>query len=278
MNDKKIDVAVVTLFNPDSKVIGNIESYIPYVKELLIVDNSSKPFDIGRLDNGLVPVKILSSGVNLGVSRALNLALEYAEANNYRWMLTMDQDSYFTKDEIEKYINLFHDLNKRNLAIFSPLHNQKFLVYDKVDNKKKDAVLTSANIVNIQKAIAAGSFDENLFIDEVDHDLCLRLGALGYDIIQNNNCFVHHSLGTKNERGIAIYLSKRLYYMSRNYLYVRKKYKKSVPNFFKKRDFYLLKFFVKQVFYSKKRVKSTVMIFKGIKDYYLANMGYRVKF
>jgi len=279
MKKNIIDVAVVTLFNPTEDVLDNIRSYLPYIKELLIIDNSNTTSSIvSTLKKEFSSIVLLSSSVNLGISKSLNLAISYSKRKNYNWLLTMDQDSYFPPSEIDKFLTLFSQLSKDNLAIFSPLHNKKFLKEEFPHNSKELFVLTSANIINIEKVVSMGGFDENLFIDEVDHDFCLRLKKLNYIIIQNYNCYIHHTLGKKHSKlNINLYSSERIYYMIRNYLYIKKKYKREVPSFFRERDTYLLKFFFKQFIYSNHRGRYIKMFYKGIQDYRNSNMGYRIK-
>ena len=278
---KVIDVAIVTLFNPKNDVFDNIKSYLPYVKELLIVDNSQIPVDLKLLYEESAKIILLSSSVNLGISKSLNLAIEYSKNKGYQWLLTMDQDSSFNPLEIEKFLIAFESISKDNLAIFSPLHNQKFLKKDVTFNKSKEYVMTSGNIINIEKSLTIGGFDEKLFIDEVDHDYCLSLKVKGYTIIQNYNTYLNHSLGEKhllntNGKYINLYSSSRVYYMLRNYLYIRSKHKKRPYDFFAQRDKYLLKFLIKQLIHSKNRVKYIKMLFLAIKDYRNSSMGYRI--
>lgn len=271
-----IDVAVVTLFNPKTKVLSNLRTYLPYVKELLVVDNSKEPFDLSSLKKEFPCISILSHSQNLGIAKALNLAIVYAKSKGYKWLLTMDQDSSFTSEEIRKFISYFNELNHENLAIFTALHNKKFLKKKKIFNIEEDFVMTSGNIINLNKAIKVGLFDERLFIDEVDHDFCLRLREEGFSIIQNHNCYLHHTLGVKY-KNINLYSYGRLYYMIRNYLYIREKHKDKWNIFFKNRDKYLLKFFLKQIIHTNDKKESIKMLFKGIQDYRNNLMGYRIK-
>ena len=274
---RPLDVAIVTLFNPEDSVVDNIKSYLPYVKELLIVDNSKKPYDLTSLKKEISQITVLSTSKNLGVSKALNLAIRYAKKKEYKWLLTMDQDTYFDSSEIRKFIASFNQISHKDLAIFSPLHNSKFLKEGETYNSTENCVMTSANIISVDKSLAIGGFDENLFIDEVDHDFCLRLRERGYKVVQNYNCFVHHTLGERcSVSKVNLYSCKRLYYMVRNYLYIRGKHKKTAPQFFKKRDRYLLKFMTKQVIYTQKRKEYLKMAFAGTRDYYNNRMGYRV--
>lgn len=271
-----IDVAVVTLFNPETKVLANLKSYLPYVKELLVVDNSKEPFDLSSLKKEFSSISILSHSQNLGIAKALNLAIVYAKSKGYHWLLTMDQDSFFSPNEIKKFILYFNEVNHENVAIFSPLHNKNFLKTNSNSNTEEDFLMTSGNIINLNRAIKVGLFDERLFIDEVDHDFCLRLRGDDFRIIQNHNCYINHNLGTKY-KNITLYSDRRLYYMVRNYLYIRDKHKKKWKIFFKNRDKYLLKFFLKQIIYSDYKKEAIQMIFKGIQDYRNNLMGYRVE-
>lgn len=278
-NKKKlIDVAVVTLFNPHDNVFDNIRTYLPYIKELLIVDNSEISTDLSLFKKEFPSVTVLSSSINLGISKALNLATEYAKDKGYKWLLTMDQDSYFSFEEIKKFVQLFQEYDKNKLAIFAPLHNQKSLKKDVKYHRLESCVMTSANIINIDKSLKIGGFDERLFIDEVDHDFCLRLNEAGYRIVQSHNCYVNHTLGEQRKSlDLNLYNSKRLYYMARNYLYIRQKHKKRSSCFFKERDAYLLKFFIKQIFYAREKREYIKMLYLGVKDYNNDCMGYRVK-
>ena len=271
-----VDVAVVTLFNPEDNFVDNLRTYLPYVKELLIVDNSKKPFDLISLTKDFSSIHVLSHSQNLGIAKALNLAITYAQNKGYKYLLTMDQDSYFPLGEFKMFILSFDEVNHTNLAIFSPLHNKNFLEEKRGYNSEEDYVMTSGNIININSAIKTGLFDEKLFIDEVDHDFCLRLREQGFSILQNHNCYIHHTLGTRY-KNINLYSSQRLYYMIRNYLHIRKKHKENWKDFFRKRDRYLLKFFMKQVIYAKNKKESIRMIFQGIQDYRNNLMGYRIK-
>jgi len=278
MSKDKIDAALVTLFNPKEDVLANIRSYLPYIEVLLIVDNSDtlSPL-INNLREEFSKVILLSSMKNIGISKSLNLALNYAKKQELEWLLTMDQDSIFLPLEIKKFIKSFKKIEKEELVIFSPLHNKKFILEEQNSNQEKNTILTSANIINVNKSFNIGGFDEALFIDEVDHEFCLRLKKSNYKIIQNYNCYVIHTLGEKHKSvNINLYPTERIYYMIRNYLYVRKKLYVIENIFFKKRDRYLFKFFIKQFFYSTSKYKYMKMFFKGMIDFKKNRMGYQI--
>ena len=261
---------VVVLYNPDESVYQNIKTYIHALHTLYIIDNSSLKHDIGTKLLEYKNIQMIHSGENIGISKALNFALNYAEMQDYKWLMTLDQDTSFNVGDIDIFLESFHILNDENIALVSPLHNKKFIV-ENAENSfiDKDYIMTSANVVNIKIAREIGGYDENLFIDEVDHEFCFRLKNSEYTIFQYIAIAVNHSLGTsyKYNEKIKLYDPVRLYYMSRNYLYLKNKYYFKYHSFFKIRDRYLLKFFLNQLIYGKQRFKNITMIFKGIKDY-----------
>jgi len=260
--------AVVILYYPSSDVIDNINSYVNNLKTLYVICNSDIEDSLYNQLLAIENIKIIHKYDNIGIAKALNLTLEHASKEDEKWLMTLDQDSSFNEGEYIKFIKNFDRLkNKKNLAIFSPIHNNKF-----INNsiEERDFVMTSANIVNIQRALDIGGYDENLFIDEVDHEFCFRLQKNSYKIVQDNSIAINHNLGKKvqkKSKKIILYNSIRLYYMTRNYFYVKKKYKSIFPIFFKKRDRYILIFLIKQIYYGQHRIKNIRMILQGIIDY-----------
>jgi len=262
--------AVVILYNPLPIVKYNILSYIDYIDCLYIIDNSYQYSTL--LLSGFVSnkIKVLHYGSNIGISKALNIALKQAKEDNYKWLLTFDQDTYFIKkDDCLHFLSNIYMLDDTNIALISPLHNKKFINIIGTRYEQVDFVMTSANCINIDITMQIGGFDEKLFIDEVDHEFCLRLKRYKYIILKDNHIAVNHSLGISHKwfSKIKIYDSLRLYYMIRNYLYIRRIYKVYNIDFFKKRDRYLIKFFILQTSFSKNIFKDISYIIKGIKDY-----------
>jgi rhamnosyltransferase len=266
--------AVVVLYNTSLEVWENIKTYIAAVDKLYIIDNSEKNhsfFHKVHLDH---KIEVLyAKGYNIGISEALNLALRKAKQSGYEWLMTMDQDSAFLDESIEILLHDFYKLDKQHTVVVSPLHNSKFI---KINHEtvfmEKEFVMTSANIVHVDKALHIGGYDENLFIDEVDHEFCFRIRRAGYSIFVHRTVAVKHALGTKNNN-ITLYTPDRLYYMIRNYLYIRKKYLYEYAEFFTQRDAYLKVFFMRQILYGKHRFKNLKMLLKGFIDYSKGQFG-----
>ena len=265
--------AVVLLFKPGEEVLSHVESYKRSVEHLYIVDNTEEDaLSTDVCENLLLAPQttLIHSSENIGIAKAYNLVLLQAKKDGYAWLLTMDQDSFFDHEALKIYLQHFTLLNKQNVALVSPLHNPKFVNSSLSEPYIKcETVLSSGNLVNVDAALDAGSFDERLFIDEVDHAFCFELQCHRYKILQDQTVYLNHMLGkTFSKRGnIKLYPPLRIYYMLRNYLYLKQDYLSEFPNFFEERDWYLFKFFMKQLLFSKERISHLKMMKRGYKDY-----------
>ena len=188
---------VVVLYNPDEQVRKNINSYIDSLDILYVVDNSS--VDNSKMFSGDKLV-YLPNNDNLGIARALNIGAQRAIGDGYDWLLTMDQDSMFTAQDLDK-LKAFLDLAEKEgsvcggvsadyekIGLVSPFHRTKFNqneVLSGIDSPLM--VMTSGNIINLKAYSEIGGFKDWLFIDTVDFDYCLNLRNHGYEIIRVND-------------------------------------------------------------------------------------------
>jgi len=271
--------AAVLLFYPTEEVLFHIESYRGTIDHLYIVDNTEDSSRSQHVREKLLSysnTSLLHTGANIGIAKAYNLALKEAKKELYAWLMTMDQDSFFDQEILTHYLQHFSVLNTEEIALISPLHNPKF-IDTSLDNPyvKCEAVLSSGNLVNIDLALNAGGYDERLFIDEVDHAFCFELQRSKYIIVQDQTVYLNHMLGkTFSKYGnIKLYPALRIYYMLRNYLYLKQEYLSEFSGFFKQREWYLLKFFMKQIFFSNERFMHLKMMKQGYVDYKNAKSG-----
>ena len=136
--------------------------------------------------------------------------------------------------------------------------------------------MTSGNLVHVANAVVIGGYTTTFFIDEVDHEFCLRGKSKGYRVVSLVSAYVNHRLGRMYERGgknVRLYPPERLYYMARNYLYVRQKYARQFPEFFHGRSRFLIRFFLRHLRFSERRLSCLRMLAKGCVDYALKRQG-----
>ena len=278
MDNKKIPATVIW-YNPDTENIENIKTYIDYVEKVYIIDNSMN--NNKKLCSSLNNNKIeyVYNKKNLGIAKALNLACEKAISDGFKWILTMDQDSSFDSKNIEEYLKIFSQIKNDNIGIISPNHVLKNDI-TKLEKDEifidTDHVMTSGNLLNLSVWEKVGEFDENLFIDEVDSEMCYRMIEEGYQIKQLNKIKMCHELGNLEKRNfffrkisILNHNYVRKYYITRNKFYIFKKYKKYRIRYV----YYILNDFFKVILYEKDKVRKLKYMFKGIKDFFQNKMG-----
>ena len=224
---------IVVLYNFNKKVVENIRTYTKYCEIVYAIDNSDKKNNLLEELNKIENLEYISLGENKGIAKALNVGIEKAKENGYKWALTMDQDSYFTENLLDKYEKIIKIKNTDKIAIISPTYK-----YDKKKletfsgYKQVEYIMQSANLINIKIWEEIGKFKEEFFIDVVDYEYCLRCNKKEYKIIQSGEAVLEHSPAiTKSKKILGKelkygYCSKtRIYYQARNLLWTAKKYK-----------------------------------------------------
>lgn len=261
------------LYNPDESVVKNIGTYAPYVECVYAVDNSDEPDEkILERIRGIGPnVIIIPMHGNMGIAAALNAGINAASQSGYRYILTMDDDSYFTGNTLPEYLekcgSIFASDDK---VIQIGIHNSGDKDDDLVVNSETpDWVITSGSVMDIDKTIAAGAFLEKLFIDEVDREFCYRVRGKGYKIRRVLDLTMQHNLGAPIKGKIlgksfeAMGHGKvRKYYISRNCTYVMKTY----PETRKAYSRYLLKMYIKTILAEDDKINKIKYMRMGKRD------------
>lgn len=230
---------VVVLYNPAQDVLDNIRSYLSQVGVLFAVDNSEAPDPEFVRNLSLLPgVRYISSGGNLGIASALNTGARLAMADGYGYLLTMDQDSRAVPGMVSVLLQKMHDHDPVKTGIIAPLHLTKpGDTSGEADACRKVLyVMTSGNLLNLQVYQAVGGFREELFIDFVDVEYCLRLNQSGYSVLQVPGTHLDHRVGDLVDIGFFRLLFRvtshspvRMYYKTRNRLLVTDLYRKRFP-------------------------------------------------
>jgi rhamnosyltransferase len=272
--DKDLLGSITVWYNPESLFINNIHSYSKYSNLLVVVDNSilnnQHLFDEINCVNKIY----IWNGENMGIAKAFNQGILFLINKGYKFAFTFDQDSSFEEQEIATLLLAAQKTDWKNLGILSPIHLQQksFPKYNLNEYTPITCVMASGNILNLEIAKVIGFFNEQLFIDHVDNEYCLRLHKLGFKVLVANS-FLIHELGNykniyffgKRMGGFISHSPQRLYYFVRNSLYVLKNYFFIDIKYSLTEVTSLVKRFTKLFFEdeTKKRLK---LYFKGIRD------------
>ncbi len=263
----RIDGAVV-LYNSNTTIFENILSYLYEVNILYIIDNSEiKNNDLILKLKNISKCKYIDNQGNQGIAHALNVGAKLAIGDGANWLLTMDQDSRFEKNDLNKLIKNIDS----SMGIVSPLHVKNEL---EIDQNKSIITMTSGNLLNLIIYEKIGPFEEKLFIDSVDTEYCLRLFKYGYKIKRVTDVILNHNLG---ELKTYTFFNKkftstnhnhiRRYYIMRNRLYIWKKYNEILPSFIKSDKKQWIKEMKKIILFEKKKILKLFYTLKGYIDY-----------
>lgn len=263
----------IILYNPTKDEINSLTSYCEVFDKIYVYDNSRKN---NEKDIQLVlrskNYEYLYNGENEGISIPFNKMLSKASEENYKYFLMMDQDSIFTKENIEIAINQIEKNHTDDVAIYCPniLFNEA-----KSEEIKKDSYvdfcITSGSFVDIYKYLNLGGYDEKLFIDGIDRDYCIRVIEKGYKIIKMSDSVMKQNLGSKGKNlfGVFEHSAIRNYYIYRNRLYVINKYPDKYKYFNKFKYLYLsqLKQIASIILFEKCKKSKFMYIRRAKKDY-----------
>jgi len=273
LNIKKV-AGTVILYNAQDEKFINITSYIDQVDKLIVINNSDlNSIRIPDYDTWNTKIKLIDNHQNLGIAKALNQAANYAIEQGYEFLLTMDQDSIFITNYVSKALDQFN--NNSEIAITCP--QISYDINPKIEEFETREVmiaLTSGSIIRLSVFKLLGGFDEKLFIDYVDYDFSLKVLSNGYKIFQMGNCILKHNLG--NTTKVRLFFKSfyptnhnplRLYYRTRNRLYIRKRFFQKFPDIFQKDKIDFLKEIGKILLFEKEKYKKFIMIIRGYRDF-----------
>lgn len=284
--------ALVILFNPQNDVVERIKQYSKNFEKVFVIDNSEKVNEFVKRE--LIEfgsVDYCHANENKGISITLNIAFKKGIEGGYDFILTMDQDSIFSKKDIECLINYINNNNKNDIGIYAP--NFARIYYNK-DLKsptyskplyppdlvhKTYWAITSGSIVKLSAVKQMMPIDENYFIAYVDFELGMQMKLFGYSVLIVGGAILYqHIGGVVNESLLAKklrftnYASTRYYYLIRNNFYIRNKYRNDTKFrilTYKK----IVKYIFKLATSEKNKILKIKMGYMGYLDYKKGLMG-----
>lgn len=234
MNTEMIGAGIVT-YNPDiDRLKENIDSIMEQVSQLVIVDNGSENVeDICDMIDGREDIFMVWNEENQGIAKALNEIIQFANEHNWDWVLTLDQDSVTMPGLIENY-RQYMDFDR--VAMITCLFlDRNYGIQQEYEfageYRYAERCITSGCLTKVAPCLETGGFDEAMFIDYVDFDMCYMLTERGYRILQSSFRGVLHELGNSQRKvffGREVIVTNhspgRRYYYSRNLIYFIRKH------------------------------------------------------
>ena len=292
MNPGRRVMAVIVTYHPDSGLQSRIAELVGQVDAVLIVDNTpgGGANDWQFLTAGVFgdKVKLRAMGRNVGVAAALNIGVEEARLGGFGYLLTLDQDSSLPATAVERLLSIL--TSATDIAVVGPLFHEEdtgrrsyvpvkrsWLVPTRIqpDTGIYDVytAITSGSLYRVDLFADIGTFLEEYFIDGVDNEHCLRILTRRFRVVVSSSVDIGHSIGKRTaviRWGIGFsppnYPPVRHYYMTRNRIFLYKKYSFKFPMYMLYDLACATKVFARVLFAEDERREKLRMMARGFLD------------
>lgn len=277
---------LVVLYHPPESFKTNLLSYLEGLDACMVLDNS--PLSQKGMLQDLIkdyPIEYRHFPENLGVARALNQGAEWGLSEGFDYLLTMDQDSAFPWGTFARIRDLLPSGPNCPWGILAPvidsLEDDPRYRQEKNTLREVPWLITSGNFLNLEAYKVCGAFQDELFIDHIDHEYCLRLRKAGYKLgILPEGKLLHHlgeykqiRWGKKTLLRFTSHSPLRRYYMVRNGLWVARKYRQDFPEFYRLNRRLIAQELFKVLFLEKNKWEQLRMIRWAYRDYLQNQLG-----
>jgi len=275
--------AVVTTFNAGDAIRPNLARIAGQVKIVIIVDDSGEPsqahaLDYTEIDNAIV----LRNEGNLGIAAALNRGIAQAESMGCDWVITLDDDTLVSTTYIDDVFAFVQTGVQATAGLIACTRGGGDSGASRGDNgyMVKRTLITSGCVFETKTIRDVGGFDESLFIDLVDFDICTKLRKSGRNIVLLNKVGMEHRVGSSRTvrllgKKIVIYNHSpfRLYYQMRNVFAFARKHLTFDPllSLYLLLDFFRLP--LKALFFEQEKRARLFYLAAGLRDGLLCRGG-----
>lgn len=279
--------AVVVAYFPDKDFAERLKVLLPQVDALVVVDNTPSAECVPQLmslRDGEGRIHLIENHRNAGIAAALNQGLEYALQIGSKWLLTLDQDTLCYTDMVKILLHAYESCEPKTAVIggnYFDAQNRQLMVSsgDETGCMEQKTVITSGSMTDAAVARDVGGFREDYFIDQVDHEFCLRLRARGYRVVISRKPVMDHSVGGTG--GVRLPLlgvlpnhpPLRKYYIARNTVVTVAKYWRREPGWCLRRSVRLLLGLFLMATLEKQRLAKVRAFAVGIMDGVRHRMG-----
>jgi len=227
--------ALVTLYNPSEKEFNNCKILSQQVDTVILCDNSQESHETAFQDEK--NIVYVTKNKNLGLGVAFNMALK---DDTYGWkdddlIIFFDQDSQIGEGYIQALQNEYRKIETLipNLGCLGPVFYNTSNDRTERPRQKKNITdetyevsntITSSLMMRYGNLKKIGFWNENVFLDLADWDLCWRMRKAGMVCCMTEKVVLHHSVGNGEKKVGPIKLRVgqpfREYYQTRDALYL----------------------------------------------------------
>jgi rhamnosyltransferase len=279
---------VIVTYHPGIDFERAVRLLRPQIGRLLVVDNHSDEGEIEKLRTLAEELHfvLIENPNNFGIGAALNQSIEWAKRHaDCEFILFLDQDSFASENFVAEMLTEYrgHSENERVFLVMpSIVHRrtgEKYLHY--THQGKYLVAQTSGSLMPIKIFAEEGFYREDLFVDYVDYEFCLRVASHGWKIVCCQSAVLYHDPGSATQftvfgsRKITApnYSPLRRYYLMRNGIWTVIKYRSVYPEWAATHTWQMLKGIMRVLLFEQNRASTVVMWFRAIRDVRRSRFG-----
>lgn len=203
--------ALMTVYYPCRQQLEHAKRCLEQVDALWICDNS--PYSSQELFAGLENCTYCLMPENLGLSAAFNRLLKDDAAgwSEDDFLLFLDQDSVLAKAHVKKLVWTYQHLKKAGIRVgcIGPVYYNKSSkrievprIARKISRYEKivSSIITSSMLCTYGDLRSIGFWNEKIFLDMADWDVCWRFQKAGYVCCLTGRIIFRHAVGEGEKR------------------------------------------------------------------------------
>lgn len=287
--------AVISTFHPPKGLPARVLELSRQVSGVFVVDDGS---DLSATDEviaelGRIGCRIIRMPTNSGIAAALNTGIEASiQEIDPDFIITLDQDSALDDGYVLKALEAYHKALSAGIKpglVGAESHNNRDVPLMSRRDQFPQAFdpLQSGALIPVSIFRTVGLLDEDLFIDCVDSEFNLRVRSRGFTTLIGPGCNMIHALGDPQPmmvfgwhasfRGVKRYVHShspfRVYYMTRNNIWLWRKYGSRFPGWLFRRLRFQLESDIFRFLYGANRKKQVKAYVRGIRDGWNGQLG-----
>lgn len=230
--------ALISVYYPSETIVSNIIAIASQADMVYVCDNTPASNQwladqMRSLDNA----RYICFQQNLGLSQAFNQILKNASISWKKddYVIFFDQDSLIAEHHIPQMVSIYETLDKKGYKIgcLGPVYFNTSSGMIEIPKAKRvilghtyavSSIITSSLLCTYGTLQEIGFWNERIFLDLADWDLCWRIQTTGKLCCVTKDVILQHSLGygTKKVGPIKLRVGQpfREYYQIRECLYL----------------------------------------------------------
>jgi len=176
---KKTVLGIIVLYNPELYYVQNsVVKYLECLDHVFVWDNSEVCHK--EIFETMENLSYFSDKKNIGLSRAYQKGVEFAQQKGFELIMTIDQDSQW--ENLSSFITHSKEYLNFNKCILGPWPYAKRKLSCSSRLQEADWVINSGLITTVDLIESIGGYSSFFFIDGIDIEICLRAKKMGFKV------------------------------------------------------------------------------------------------